>query len=378
MELEFDKEIDAILRKARSGTSAAAAPASDHVDADAIAAFAENALPDKAKDLYMAHFADCGRCRKQLSHAILTRNTADATAADLVAAPIIAAPWYSRLFRMPSLAVGMGALVVVFSGILGYVVIQNRSAESNSTVAQRTDRAAARPESQVANDMATANTNAASNTAIAAQPSDAAPDQSPELGETRKTTGPSPATEDREQDRFAARQEKENQAPAAGATVADTVAPVAAAPPKPAEAKSETTTVSKMQTEGLDKKDTKDEDKNKSLLAGGRAMEESRARRDAPAAAAKSGPARSGPIQTQNTQINTQVYDMPVTRIVGGKTFNNRDGAWYDSAYRSQATTNVRRGSDEFKKLDSSLRSIANNLNGVVVVVWKAKAYRIQ
>jgi hypothetical protein len=69
---------------------------------------------------------------------------------------------------------------------------------------------------------------------------------------------------------------------------------------------------------------------------------------------------------------------MAVTRIAGGKTFNNRDGAWYDTAYRGQATTNVRRGSDEFKKLDSGLRSIANTLNGVVVALWKGKAYRIQ
>jgi hypothetical protein len=39
--------------------------------------------------------------------------------------------------------------------------------------------------------------------------------------------------------------------------------------------------------------------------------------------------------------------------------------------------TLVRRGSHEFKKLDSGLRSIANELYGTVVIVWKGKAYRI-
>lgn len=69
---------------------------------------------------------------------------------------------------------------------------------------------------------------------------------------------------------------------------------------------------------------------------------------------------------------------MPLTRTVSGKTFNKRDGAWYDSAYRGQATVNVRRGTDEFKKLDGGLRNIAITLGGTVVVVWKEKTYRIQ
>ena len=51
MELEFDKEIDAILRKARSDVGVTA---SNHLDADMMAAFAENALPERAKLL-------CGR-----------------------------------------------------------------------------------------------------------------------------------------------------------------------------------------------------------------------------------------------------------------------------------------------------------------------------
>ena len=68
MELEFDKEIDAILRKARGSGGVPVTTA--HLDADTIAAFVENALPQKAKLLKMEHFADCERCRKQLAFAI--------------------------------------------------------------------------------------------------------------------------------------------------------------------------------------------------------------------------------------------------------------------------------------------------------------------
>ena len=51
---------------------------------------------------------------------------------------------------------------------------------------------------------------------------------------------------------------------------------------------------------------------------------------------------------------------------------------WVDSEYRGQATTNISRGTNEYKKLDSGLRGIVENLGGTVVIVWKEKAYRIQ
>ena len=107
--------------------------------------------------------------------------------------------------------------------------------------------------------------------------------------------------------------------------------------------------------------------------------EKMRQEREAPMSAAKSGPSRSGPLNTQNQVLNNgNLGDMPVTRSAGGKSFNNRQGAWYDTAYHGQTTTNISRGSEEYKKLDGGLRSIAQNLGGVVVVVWKGKAYRIQ
>jgi len=65
-------------------------------------------------------------------------------------------------------------------------------------------------------------------------------------------------------------------------------------------------------------------------------------------------------------------------RQIGGKTFALKDGVWYDSNYKGQSTINVRRGSNEYKNLDSNLRSIAESLSGIIVVTWKNRAYRIQ
>ena len=113
--------------------------------------------------------------------------------------------------------------------------------------------------------------------------------------------------------------------------------------------------------------------------------EKARARKDSaemdrdamPRGLSKVGPSRAGPLNNTQQQMNNSTFDMSVTRRVGGKTFANRNGAWYDTAYSGQPPTMVRRGSDTFKKLDGGLKSIANELYGTVVVVWKGKAYRI-
>jgi hypothetical protein len=68
-------------------------------------------------------------------------------------------------------------------------------------------------------------------------------------------------------------------------------------------------------------------------------------------------------------------------RSVGGRQFVRRGGAWTDTAYRGQATTNVRRGSDQYRALiadEPGLRAIADQLGGEVIIVWNGRAYRIR
>ena len=65
------------------------------------------------------------------------------------------------------------------------------------------------------------------------------------------------------------------------------------------------------------------------------------------------------------------------TRRVSGKTFTLKDRVWYDSQYRGQKTTNIKRGSEEFKKAPSIVRTVAGRLKGTVVLVVNKKAYRV-
>jgi hypothetical protein len=127
-------------------------------------------------------------------------------------------------------------------------------------------------------------------------------------------------------------------------SVTDAPPPPPAAAPKPAEERDEL----KAEAEKL-------KDKEDVSLAGRRQdTDDARARAAVPQAKKSAGgPLRSsGPVQNQSNQINTQTYEMSVTRAVGG--------------------------TDSYKNLDGGLRAIADNLGGTVVVVWKEKAYRIQ
>ena len=71
-----------------------------------------------------------------------------------------------------------------------------------------------------------------------------------------------------------------------------------------------------------------------------------------------------------------------VTRSVAGRRFRKTASGWVDTAYdASKSVTNVARGSEQYRALvadEPSIRSIAEQLDGVVIVVWKGSTYRIR
>ncbi|MEP6946811.1 MAG: zf-HC2 domain-containing protein [Acidobacteriota bacterium] len=378
MELEFDKEINAILRKARdSGAVEAIVPTGPHVDADAIAAFAENALPAKARLLYMEHLADCGRCRTMLSSSISPLESEAAVAAPSISdVPIVerVIPWYEQLFRTPNLAMAMGALVLAFSGLLGYLVIDRVGKSNETDVAQMSNsEPRLNGPSYDPNALSTAaNTNAAAvapaDNALPA-PTVASNTMTASNSAANKAASPStsgimgPAAIDRNEDTVGA------------APGSDAPRPVMAAPPPP---------VSQPPAAADDRKKELSKLKDKptdSSLAKTEDMAESRADAAKPAAKrAGSSPAmNSVPIEQQRSSAaGSGAVENTARKHVGGKTFDHREGVWYDTMYHGSATRNYRRGTDEYKKLDSGLRSIADSISGTVVLVWKERSYRIQ
>lgn len=363
---EFDKVIDALMRSSPLNGGTADRVSGDHLDADEIAAFAENLVPATARQNYILHFSDCGRCRSILSDVIaLNADAVNASAPATSAAPAAVSavntvtPWYKRLFSMPNLAYGMGGLILVFSGLIGYTVINNMS-ENSSMVSQTSERSM--PAYQ------TANTNAAS-TASASNAANAASNSS--LEEQLMSANAAANAPARREYGFEPTQTpdaatytqrlKENSDRAAAS---NTMPPPPPAPP-----------VTAPMIEAMPMKDGEAKSANELEQADTATQQAPSANRQLPMLG------RNNPAAKRKSEEAPRVLSAApgggTKRSVGGKSFEQRNGVWYDSAYDGRSTTNVRRGTQEYRNLDSGLRSIADNIRGSLVVVWKEKAYRI-
>ncbi|HRJ90211.1 MAG TPA: hypothetical protein PLN05_12195 [Pyrinomonadaceae bacterium] len=368
MEQDFDKVIDALLRSSpeKKGVLVGDRP-SAHLSADEISLFVENALPKDVRQGQLIHFAECDRCRAVLANAIrLSDDQAfEAGSPTVDARPVIDAPWYRRLFAMPNLAYAMGGLVLLFSGFIGYTLIQNTGSDTAMLSDQAESRAAepapaAADEPYVFMDSAA---NAATNTSSAAANSAIVPGSPfvPNGNDARTASASnSAATLD------VARSRDE-----ADLMMAK---PAAAAP-----ADAGPTGLNKAEAES--KVNAKREMNELPTVA--RQTQESL---PPPPPPAKSLPVPKDDAAGERSKASDAAKMKSVGRLstdtarrqISGKTFERRDGTWYDSAYTGQPLTDVRRGTDDYRKLDSGLRRTADDLGGTVVIVWKAKAYRIQ
>ncbi|CAN5337398.1 hypothetical protein BH20ACI1_BH20ACI1_18070 [soil metagenome] len=383
MDFEFDKEIDVLLRQARKGETVftATTPQLAHLDADEISAFAENALPEKAKQIYTAHLADCDSCRKSLSDLILLNAENESEIAPASENVIIASPtisWYRKLFALPNLAYTMGALIVLFGGIIGFMVLQNLNISQNTEVAKINEKSVEQmpsesvvgtPElSSSANANMALNSNDAtiysSNSMMSNAPMNSnmsvAPNKPvPSLAEPKKEESRSEndlAAVNKESDNFSVDGVAENQVNknfvqgvAAGRRnqrSQDDPRDKNSAPQIPVSPESP---ASDRQVSELPENSRQ----NDALLSSPSAKSESKKAKT------------SGAIENEKT-------------IVSGKTFNRKNNVWYDADYNQQSTINITRGTEKYKKLDKGLRTIVENLGGTVVIVWKKKAYRIQ
>ena len=70
------------------------------------------------------------------------------------------------------------------------------------------------------------------------------------------------------------------------------------------------------------------------------------------------------------------------TRDIAGRHFQQRNGTWVDTAYKSSmSTVKVSRGSEQYRALvadEPEIDAIARQLGGEVFVVWKGHAYHIK
>ena len=409
-----DTQIDVLLR--RHAERARSNAATEHLDADELNAFAEGSLPSAARSRYVSHLADCDDCRRLVSQlAISAGAVARAEAAGAPATAHIS--WLERLgafFRPPALRyAAFVAVVVAAVGVAFLVMRQTQQNRESTLVAQNEQPSQARVDATKSEETAKAppEKNAVGNTNLPGTPAEPAPQSrlSVERQES-KTLANLPAAQksQKETDEGIALADKK----ITETEVAESKPSYAPPPPQGSPARVETQPYVRPgiagaspqssgtlfgQTGGMDRKQSsqpsnqQSKDDNNNAIAqnqipiNGRVMNEKAKgpRRDADNVGAANRSVNEVPpapkTEDARAEKRTTSGAASETRSVGGHKFRRQGNAWVDTKFKSSMTLkSISRSSDEFAALDSGLRSIAQQIGGEVIIVWKGKAYVIR
>ena len=418
-----DKQIDVLMQR-----YAKAAPQTNitgHLDADELSAFAEGALPPATRSRYVSHLADCNECRKQASALVISSGVVVRAEESPSKVNEGRTFWQALvgMFALPVLRYAAFAAVVLIIAGVAFVALRRPRTDSESKLI-----AASEPEKQQAGaavkpptsvqDGGLTNKQANSETR-SASPSQLGPGneraEKPEALRAAEDAPANPLTKPMKEAAPAAPVDAEKKVEVAQA--APSYAPV---PP------GEATTQQKQeayrgqqrvagisgprQQQKVDSYDKLAQEREREATKDA-ARTDDVARKSAPASVASNqappsprraadekakGPMRNMESNTINRSENAgraeaskttnsagadraSTEEAPQTRSAAGKKFRRQGVAWVDQKFKSSMTLiNVSRGSDEFASLDSGLRSIAQQLGGEVIVVWKGKAYLIK
>ena len=378
---EIDSLLRGLARRDRLSASAAngelSAETANHLDADEMSAYAERALPEAARARYTAHLADCGDCRQlvtQLSVAVGlpapegNKETAASSWKEKFAALLSPSAWR---YAMPALVL----LVVVAVGF--FALRQNRD---TAFVAQnqKSERVAGS-----ANKEPSAAAPASGGTETASNPEHAASQKHSPTPATSSRTDAAGATAEANATPAVALADDKDSGKARGEAGGGQPA-TAAAPPAPPAADKTTTapaparSADEISTEeaGADKKKEAERKKAAGVTRGNVQGPRKVTAADEP----QTGRSRERQAETRDARGGAQQESE--TRAVAGHRFTRKNGMWVDAAFASsRSPVVVTRGSEQYRALiadEPGIRAIAEQLSGVVIVVWNGHAYRIQ
>jgi hypothetical protein len=405
-----DVQIDVLMRRYAKHSSSEAPP--EHLDADELNAFAEGSLPLAARASYVSHLAACENCRQLVSQLAMSSG-AVATAEPAGSTEMEGASWSQRVaaFFAPR-TLRYAAFAVVLIAAAGVVFLVARRPANNSALVARNEQenqpavTAVKPADQVAPQANVGNSplpDANRNGNLAESGQNPRVDQERDESKVTANTVPPP------------KPPGETLPAATPALAAKSAAPTMTesrpsyAPPPPGESQGvEARSRQQQNVAGLTsgpRKTGSSDDKYKAMdrveqteIAKDRPVDNSnratanqQAQNNRIATRGKrSGPRRDQDNVAQTNQLQvepskkestgTGESEMATeTRSVGGRKFRKQGNAWVDLKFKSSMSLrSVARGSEEFASLDSGLRSIASQLGGEIIVVWKNKAYRIR
>ena len=395
MKEETNKELDLLLRRLSrrqdgvvpgNGSSISG----EHLDADELNSYAENVLPAAARARYTEHLAECARCRGiivQLSSSAGVIASVDQTAK--VPTPSGLRNFLASLFSPMVLRYAVPAVGLILVAAIAFFVMDDRRGASEVATSAPPQPVATDSSGMiysVNSNQSGSNTDPSQSPAVAGRKS---PDSEPVKAPV--PNAPPVVGSFNAQEKDAPRQVEE--------TAAAAEAPPAAkreAKPQPTvndfsvEIETKETKIEGSATDVAKMRDKKTDDQLQKDKAANQPKAEERTENKAAdsvgpasvtAAAPASGAGSSSRRARQGAMTIDGVDSDAEIRVVAGRRFRKERAVWIDTAYSGGATTNLARGSEQYRALiadEPPIKSIADQLGGEIIVVWKGRAYRIR
>lgn len=384
MKQETNKEMDLLLRRlARrpDGSASNNDDLLDHLDADELNAYAENALPSTARMRYTEHLAECARCRELVVSLSGAAGVVLAPEAIKAAEPSGFRKFLGSLFSPMVLHYAAPALGLIGVAIIGLVLLSRP--ESNTDFVVQVPREAPAAGNAASPAPSAPGFSSYDNNNAAVDKNDAAPKQ-----EAPRKSGEQPAP-------------VPNAPPSVNVTaeVRQDAATGAAAQPAPQESPAAPKTADSSEAKKREEEAQKDQTAGRKTVVANEAPPQAEKKEveisrrqvsDLPLVDAQKSRGRgiggsvqaSRPGSVQRDGTDDKDHNFVETRSVAGRRFRKEGGVWIDTAYNSaRTTTTLARNSEQFRALvadEPAIQTIADQLDGEIVVVWKGRPYRIR
>ena len=401
MKQETNNEMDLLLRRLGRRQEMHVPDAGDHLDTDELSAYAENVLPAKTRARYTEHLAECSRCRELVVRLSASTGVVIAEQPDKISVPSGWRKFLAGLFSPMVLKYAAPALGLIVVAAIGLVVLRRGGASREVSQVHTAQTQSARVAEQVEHSQSP-QSGAVSKPAGTGVYADSAYDKEANKEVQTKDSQPAPAPVP--QPTPVPADVVSQNAPATKAPEPKPEAQpvtVASEPPPPARAKLDEVSDKRQQNEDAIRKQeaevkvAKSEDSKKNFevdearkgegatpsTARSRVAKNKSVVGDLASAQGVAAPA-AGARRAREEAGRDDKDSSAETRSVAGRRFRKEGGIWVDTAYdQSRAITTYRRDSESYRSLiadEPTIKTIADQLDGEIIVVWKGRTYRIQ
>ena len=385
MRQETNNEMDLLLRRLGRRHEEPASNGDghlNHLDADELSAYAENALPAAARARYTEHLAECTRCRELVVS--LSGAAGVVVAQETVKVPASSGlrKFLASLFSPMVLRYAGPAVGLILIAVIGLIVLRRPEETTTDFVVQV-------PKEQTAPSPASSAPAASAPVFSYSTDQDSASAANKEPNKVAPVSTPAPVVAPNAPPVVDSVTAEDRQEAAAGAA-AQPFAKEDRATPKPADAISE----NKVKAEAEGKKDSGAGGTgtgNQAPPSVEKTVEQAEiSSRQIAALPATRSEARGltagvqssrAKVQRDGTDDKNSNYSAE-TRSVAGRRFRKEGSVWIDTDYNSsRSAMTLARGSEQFRALiadEPQIKTIADQLDGEIIVIWKGRVYRIR